>query len=194
MSDQRIRGGLVVDALTVNHDVEISGDVVVTGSLSADGGLDLFSSGPVTFVDDVFIEGDLRAEGPTYFEGSNGTNVGVLTMTELHTLDTAATSDTTIEIPAGALLLFATVRVTTAVVTSGATNTFDVGIAGATTRFGDDIAGAAGTTTTGIDIAGTPRFYAAGTALRFSAPGVETFSSGVVRVSLHYMLATAPTA
>lgn len=135
------------------------------------------------------LQGSNRSMGDTgiatTITGANGSTMVDGFLTELHTLAAAATSDTTIQIPAGAVVTHVTGRVTTLI--TGATS-FDVGVAGATSRYGDDVAVAATTTFVGPD----PRAYTAATSIRFTANG-SNFTAGVVRVDIHYKLATAPT-
>lgn len=114
---------------------------------------------------------------------ANGQSLQFMHVTESHTLAAAATSDTTINLPADAYVYFVSIRVTTLI--TGCT-TLDVGIAGDTTRYGTGIALSAGTTNPGID-AGGPRPYSAATAIRFSAiGGGASFTAGVVRVTAYY--------
>ena len=109
---------------------------------------------------------------------------------EAHTLALAGTSDTAAIIPANALVLGVSLRVTTEI--TGCT-TLDVGVAGATTRYGTGIALVAGTTNAS---AGTtnPTVYGAATAIRFTAVGWgASFTAGVIRVVVHYISLTPPT-
>jgi len=121
----------------------------------------------------------------TMTTGANGSTMVDGFLTEIHTLAAAATSDTVIGIPAGAVVSHVALRVTTLI--TGATS-FDLGIAGTTSRYGDDLAVTAGT----VSVTADPRAYAAPTLLRFTANGGD-FTAGVVRVDIHYKLATAPT-
>lgn len=105
------------------------------------------------------------------------------TVNEIHTLSLLATSDTAIQIPAGAIVTKVTVRVIDAVTTSSTTNTFDVGVVGATTRYGSGIAGAGGTENA-QGPSDNQLFYATATAIRLSAPGVETFATGKLSVAI----------
>lgn len=105
------------------------------------------------------------------------------TENEIHTLSLAAFSDTTIQIPAGANVSKVTVRVIDAVTTSSGTDTFDVGVVGATTRYGTGLAGAAGTERDQGPF-DNQLFYGAATAIRLSAPGVETFLTGKISVAI----------
>lgn len=120
----------------------------------------------------------------------NSQALNVQSLTELHTLAAAGTSDTTIEAPAGALVLGVSWRVTTLI--TGCT-TFDVGTAAAATKYGTLQALAAGTTG---GSAGTtnPDVFAAATKVRFTAVGGgAAFTAGVIRVTVYYLDLTAPT-
>lgn len=168
------------DSLTVNTDganFTTSGtNAAVSVTQSSTGNILDLKDGSTTVAS--FLDG-----GDVLVQGANADGFKIRRLSEVLTL-TGATTDTTIEIPAGALVLWAMVRVTTAVVTSGATNTFDYGIVGDLTRYGDDIAGALGTTNAGVDSGLLGRYYLAATKIRFDGPGAETFSSGAVRVSI----------
>ncbi len=123
---------------------------------------------------------------------SNGQALGFpRSLTELHTLALAATSDTTIQIPANALVLFVSIRITTTITGCA---TLDYGVAGDATRFGTGLALTAGTTHPGPDSGGFARYYPTATAIRFSAiGGGGAFTAGVVRVTIHYLDCTPPT-
>lgn len=119
---------------------------------------------------------------------SNSQSLGIRALTELHTLAAAATSDTTIQVPQGALVLYVTMREVANITTSGASNTAAMGVAGDSTRYGN---GLGGPSHVGLDSAGTPRFYTTAAAIRFTAPGAETFTGGQLRVTIHYIDAAA---
>jgi hypothetical protein len=120
---------------------------------------------------------------------ATGQAVTMHSLTELTTIAAAASTDTAIEIPANALVYAVSVRVT--VIIPDAT-TFDVGIAGATTRYGTGLAVAADTTSPGtLDAV---RYYAASTAIRLSMIGTPPAAdTGRVRVTIHYIAVTPPT-
>jgi hypothetical protein len=114
----------------------------------------------------------------------------VSSLSETHTLAAAATSDTTIQFPANCIPLGVTVRVTTLI--TGCT-TFDVGISGATTKYGTGLALIVGTTNASCGLT-NPVIPSAATSVRFSAVGGgASFSAGVIRVTLHYISLSAPT-
>lgn len=137
-------------------------------------------------------DGDIFTEGAIRAGGTNAQYAQLATLTELHTLAAAGTSDTTIQIPAGAMVVGVSVRVTTLI--TGCT-TFDVGVAGATTRYGTGIALAATTTNATASTDAAPTIYQAATAIRLSAVGGgASFTAGVVRVTVHYIQTSAPTA
>ncbi len=118
----------------------------------------------------------------------NGQALSVLALTELTTIAAAATTDTTIQIPANAIAIGVSVRVTTVIPTATA---FDYGIAGATTRYGTAIAAAATTTNPGTNDA--LRYYAAATKIRFTPDIQPAANTGRVRVTIYYITITPPT-
>jgi len=99
-------------------------------------------------------------------------------------------------IPAGSLVLAVEVRVTEAVVMGGGGTTFDVGVAGATTRYGENILIAAGTTTTLANAlaASSPFYYPAATNLVLTGDA-GTFTGGTgngqIRWKIFYISSTA---
>lgn len=124
------------------------------------------------------------------FGGANAAYSQISTLNESHTLAAAGTSDTTIQFPANSIALGVTVRVTTLI--TGCT-TFDVGVAGATTRYGTGIDVAATTTNVSTGTT-TPDIYNSATSVRFTAiGGGAAFTAGVIRVTLHYISLSAPT-
>lgn len=122
-----------------------------------------------------------------YKQGSNGQKCEVKQLTELHTLAAGTTSDTTIQIPAGAILIAVDARVTTTVV--GPTS-WQYGVSVDTSRFGSGLALTAGTTNAGTQDG--VRYYGGNTSIRFEGAG-GAFSAGVIRVTLHYIEVTPAT-
>lgn len=126
--------------------------------------------------------------------GANAQALHIQTLTESTTLEADASTDTAIQVPAGALVLYVSARVTTAVTTSSATNTFSYGPAAVdANRWGNNIAGALNTTNRGTDEDGSPKFYTSAVSIRITAPGAETFTAGVIRFTIHYIQVTVPT-
>jgi len=102
-----------------------------------------------------------------------------------------ATSSATDLIPAGAVVLGVTVRVTTLI--TGAT-TFTIGDGTDADKWGATIALTAGTTTSGASFtAAGPTLYAAATSVVLTATG-SNFTAGAVRVTVHYYDFTPATA
>ncbi len=104
-----------------------------------------------------------------------------------------ATHDVAGAIPAGAIVVGTSARVTTTI--TGCT-TWDFGIAGATTRYGTGLALTSGTTVdnTAWLAGGSALSYPSATAIRLSAiGGAASFTAGVVRVCVLYWDTTAPT-
>lgn len=104
-----------------------------------------------------------------------------------HVLASGATSITVEEIPQYAMVFAVTGRVKTAV--TGSLSDFEVGVAGATNRYGGGIGLAQGTWFVGIT--GQPVTYYADTAIELNANG-GTFAAGEVRLALHYYLPSVP--
>jgi hypothetical protein len=128
--------------------------------------------------------------------GSTGQTTKIAHATELLATTTGAGTEDTVGtlIPANSLVLGVTVYVTT-IITGGAIATFGVGTAadadawGATTA----VAVAAGSHSHVSDFTvTTPIYYAAATKVRLTA-NAGTFSTGAVRVCVHYLTLTAPT-
>ena len=131
---------------------------------------------------------------PVDIECVNGQTIRVEYDMDLHTLAAANTSDIANFLPVG-MLEATSFRVTTAVTTSAGTNTWSAGTAGDTDAFGAGIAGALGTTATNAHWTITgPLNNTALAVLRFSAPGAETFTAGVIRAVVKYSTMSAPTA
>ena len=122
-------------------------------------------------------------------EGHTG-NLAIRTAHEVITLTGAQTASTTLDIPAGSMLLGCSLTVNTAVVTSSATNTWDCDfIGGSTTAIA--AAATAGAQNTKIDTLIVPEIASAETNIEFDAPGVETFSSGAIEAVVYYISLTS---
>lgn len=123
------------------------------------------------------------------YGGENGQNCFFGAKTELTTIAAAAFTDTAITIPIRARVLYVSVRVTTAIPTAA---TFDVGVSGATTRFGSGISTALDTTDPGnngsVDTA-----YAVPTTIRITPNLTPAANTGRVRVTIHYLEVGEPT-
>lgn len=120
--------------------------------------------------------------------GADGQTTNIKALTELTTIAAAATTDTTIQIPVGAIVLAVSCRVTVAIPTATA---FDVGIAGATTRYSTAVLVAANTTSLGTDDGARP--YPTATAIRITPNGTPGANTGRLRVTIHYIDVTPPT-
>lgn len=125
---------------------------------------------------------------------TNGASLSVRSSSELLAVGTGATATTTNLIPAGASLLAVTARVTTAVTSTGAA-TFDVGDAVDPDRYGATIVGNLATTLTAANYTADPSgvWSSSPREIILSAPGVQSFTAGAVRICAHYTLPTAPT-
>lgn len=122
-------------------------------------------------------------------ERSTGQGTGVSMLSELTTIAAAATTDTTITMPAGALVLGVSVRVTTVIPTA---TTFTVGDSGSAARFSTAAVSVAATSTDAGTKAGA-YYNASALAVRITPNGTPADNTGRVRVTIHYILVTPPT-
>lgn len=122
--------------------------------------------------------------------GTDGQLCQIKSLTELVTIAAAATSTSTIQMPANAIILAVSARVTVAIPTAA---TFTVGDAGSAARFntGASMLVAAGTTNVGTKAGAYYNATAAGILITPNlTPGTAV---GRVRVTIHYIEVTAPT-
>jgi hypothetical protein len=124
-------------------------------------------------------------------QAANGQLCQVLSLTELTTIAAAATTSTTIQLPANAIIFAVSTRVVTVIPTA---TSFSVGITGTPLKFGASgtISVAAGTTDVGT-LAGASYNATAQTVLLTMNGGTPAANTGQVRTTIHYMLITAPT-
>lgn len=127
---------------------------------------------------------EFRFAAPT---SANGQYISALSLTELTTIAAAATTDTTIQMPAGAIILAVSVRNTVAVT---CTSTYSVGDSGNSTRFASGVSKAVNTTNGG---AVTPYLNASALSVRITPDTTPSDATGRVRVTIHYFLPTPPT-
>lgn len=166
-------GGLITGPLLLMH--------------QADAGLRAIST-PTTLTAPAIS--DPTITGAITHSGANGQSAAIKQLTELTTIAAAATTDTAIQMPAGAIILAVSVRVTTVIPTAA---TFTVGDSGSAARFntGASVLVAANTTDKGTK-AGA--YYNAGAlAVRITPNLTPASATGVVRVTIHYLEITPPT-
>lgn len=113
----------------------------------------------------------------------NGQALGVKQLTELLTIAAAASSDTTIQLPAKAIILGVSVRVTTAIPTAA---TFTVGDAGSADRFSTAAVAVAANSTDPGTKAGA-YYNATAAAVRITPDLTPGANTGRVRVTIHYI-------
>lgn len=118
--------------------------------------------------------------------GANGSKITLAVLEQLVSGLSGASVTAPTPIPAGALVLACSARVTTAI--SGATS-FSVGYTGSTSAFGSGLGVAAGSSNEGL--VGPNPFYSAAN-LVLTAAG-SNFTGGAVRLALMYLAFTAPT-
>jgi len=155
-----------------------------------------WSSGdPVLAASDTILTrlgaGDLGLNGSlSHTAGANGQVFkDVQSLTELTTIAAAATTDTTIQMPAGAVVLAVSVRVTVIIPTAA---TFTVGDSGSAARFST----AAVTVAAGSTDAGTKAgayYNASALSIRITPNLTPANNSGRVRVTIYYYTVTPAT-
>ncbi len=120
---------------------------------------------------------------------SNGQKVQVLALTELVTVAAAATSASTIQIPAGAVVLAVSARVTVAIPTA---TVFTVTGTGDATVFNTvDVPVAINTVNKGVK--SCPYYNPTAQTLTLTPDQTPASAVGRVRLTCHYYLVTAPT-
>jgi len=133
----------------------------------------------------------IRPNGDLFFNGgTNGQSLAIKSLTEETTVAVGETTkDTTIQIPAGAVVLAVAGRVTTG---SGVVSTVDIGVSGALTRYatGIDISAAGATWLGTMD---ATRYYAAATAITITPNAALETNPAKLRITIHFYLPTAPT-
>lgn len=120
---------------------------------------------------------------------ANGQAVNIKSLTELTTIAAAATTDTTIQMPAGAIILAVPVYVATVIPTAA---TFTVGDAGSAARFST----AAVTVAAASSDPGTKAgayYNASAAAVRITPNATPGTATGKVRVTIFYIDITVPT-
>jgi hypothetical protein len=145
-------------------------------------------------IDTLLVDTGLRASGGTATfatdisrVGANAQSTAIKQLTELTTIAAAADTDTTIQIPAGAILLGVTARVT---VTITGTTTFDLGITGDTDKFGAAVSSTAATTRVGSI---TPELNASAISVKITPNTTPSDNAGRVRITIHYIELAAST-
>ena len=123
------------------------------------------------------------------FADANGQILAVQSLTELTTIAAAATTDTTIQMPAGAVILGVDVRVTVVIPTAA---TFTVGDSGSAARFSTAAVSSAANSTDAGTKAGA-YYNASALAIRITPNAQPADNSGRVRVTIHYYVVTPAT-
>ena len=123
-------------------------------------------------------------------ERSTGQGIGIDQLDELTTIAAAATTDTTIQIPANVIVLGVSVRVTTVIPTAA---TFTVIGTTSSTAFqtGANVSTAATTTDAGTK--SCPYLNTTAQTIRITPNAQPADNSGRVRVTIHYIKITPPT-
>ena len=122
--------------------------------------------------------------------GASGEKASIGTVTQLVTVAAAATTDTTIDLPANAIILGVSVRVTVLIPTA-ATFTVTGATTGTAFQTGASVAVAAGTTDVGTK--SCPYLNASAQKIRITPNASPADNTGRVRVTVFYIQLTAPT-
>ena len=131
------------------------------------------------------VDRTANAAAYTLAQGANGSFLQAAVLEQSVTLSGASTT-AAVQIPAGALVIGVSSRVTTTVV--GPTS-FEIGVSGTLNQFGSGLSLPAGSTNEGL--IGPNPFYSA-TSIIVTATG-GNFSAGVLRLSIAYLTLGAPT-
>jgi hypothetical protein len=121
--------------------------------------------------------------------GASGDKIDILRLSEETTIAAAATTDTTIQIPANAILLAVQVRTTTVIPTAA---TYTVIGAGSATAFNTAAVSTAAMSTDPGTKAGA-YYNATAQAIRITPNATPADNTGRVRVTIRYILSTPPT-
>lgn len=121
---------------------------------------------------------------------TNGQTVGIEYVTELTTIAAAATTDTAIQIPANAIVLAVSVRVTVVIPTAA---TFTVIGTTTSTAFQTGATVSAAATTTDAGTKACPYLNATAQTIRITPNAQPADTTGRVRVTIAYIKSTPPT-
>ncbi|MEO0992802.1 MAG: DUF2793 domain-containing protein [Pseudomonadota bacterium] len=132
------------------------------------------------------VAGDWIEAGPV--ESAGGAQTLFRIAETDHAVSAGATSTTAAFIPDKAIVLGVSARVLT---TLGGASSWDLGVAGATNRYGSGFGTGAGELLEGVT--GQPQAYYGGTPLVLTAQG-GSFTGGSVRIAVHYLAISGPLA
>jgi hypothetical protein len=153
-------------------------------------GVFMYDTAASSHLDFQIWQGELYLKGNSYFgNAANGQSISIKTKTELTTIAAAASTDTTITMPAGSIVMGVSVRVTTAIPTAA---TFTVGDSGSAARFSTAAVGTAANSTDVGTKAGA-YYNASALAVRITPNLTPASNTGRVRVSIHYIEVIPPT-
>jgi hypothetical protein len=135
----------------------------------------------------VLFDGAVWRELPLS-EAASGAGLSVLLLEFEHAVQGGASEDTVETIPAGAVVLGVTLRVTQAL--GGAATSWRLGVAGAEDRYGSGLG--MGLNAWGRGVTGAPVAYYAPTALRLTGEGGALAAGGAVRIAVHGFVMALP--
>jgi hypothetical protein len=130
----------------------------------------------------------LWSDGSLYLHGGeHGEKMGLPKLKELTTILDAASTETAIEIPAGCVLFGVGWK---SVTTIPGITSWDLGIGGATTKYGTGLSPSAAA---GVSYGAGPEYFAAAKKLLITPNTTPSGATGSVRFTLHYLQITGPT-
>lgn len=127
-----------------------------------------------------------------YQGGGTASSVNFRSVSALTTLNLGGATTTLVQIPAGALVLAVTARVTTTI-TAAVSTSWSIGTGAIPTDWGTGLAFAAGTTVSGANyVTTTPQIFPAATNV-VCTMNVDTATAGAIRTVVYYIDVTPPT-
>ena len=167
-------------AQTLAGAVSLGSTLDVTGAATLGSTLDV--TGATTLSSTLDVTGALTCT-TTAFTWANGLVLTITRLTELLTIADAATSETTIEIPAGSLVIAVPVRVTVAIPTA---STFTVGITGTADKFNSGSNLSVDVDTTDVGTKAGVHYQAAAATILITPDMSPAAATGRLRVGIVY--------
>ncbi len=208
--DVTITGNLTVNSVTTLSTLTVGNSSIFWGAGQASGDLVQIGDGLTRFRDSaghgfvlretttgimgvrtVANAGYGSVDAAAYLaSGANGQSLGLQSLSELTTIAASPTTTTTIQMPAGAIVMAVSVRTTVVIPTA---TSYSVGDSGSATRFNTANVGVAATSTDAGTKAGAYYNATATGILLTMNGGTPGDNTGRVRVTIFYFLSTPPT-
>jgi hypothetical protein len=188
LSSKTFSGGVTVALPGVSDSIVLGVDGTITGNVGGIGPYFRFNTGGVSYINGGNVGIGIQTPTNQLSLGyPNGQQLGFDYLTELVTIAASVSSSSTIQIPAHAIALAVSTRVTVAIPTA---TTFSVGIDTFSTYYGTGISTASDTTSKG-----TGPFYAPSVdkCIIITPNLTPVNNTGRVRLTIHYINITPPT-